>query len=164
PPLLKVSNLVKRFQGVTALKHVNLEVGEREVVGLVGANGSGKSTLLKILAGLHSPDEGELEIHGKPIAFRSASDARAAGVGMVFQEQSLLPNLTVAENIMLGVEREAFGRGVVRWSELEASARRQLDKIGATISPSALTETLSLGERQMAELAKALATEDNVRS
>ena len=83
---------------------------------------------------------------------------------MVFQEQSLLPNLSVAENIMLGVEREAFAGGVVRWSVLEAAASKQLAKIGASISPSALTETLSLGERQMVELAKALATEDNVQS
>ena len=164
PLLLKASSLVKRFPGVTALKNVNIDVGEREVVGLVGANGSGKSTLLKILSGLYPADEGHLEIHGRKVAFRSAAEARAAGVGMVFQEQSLLPNLSVAENIMLGVEREAFAGGVVRWSVLEAAASKQLAKIGASISPSALTETLSLGERQMVELAKALATEDNVQS
>jgi ribose transport system ATP-binding protein len=164
PVLLKASNLVKRFPGVIALKEVSIEIGECEVVGLVGANGSGKSTLLKVLSGLYQVDEGQLEIHGKAVAFRSAAEARAAGIGMVFQEQSLLPNLTVAENIMLGVERHAFAGGVARWGELEAAARKQLAKIGATISPSALTETLSLGERQMVELAKALATEDNVRS
>lgn len=163
PVLLKASNLVKRFPGVTALKGVSIEVGEREVVGLVGANGSGKSTLLKVVSGLYQLDEGHLEIRGGAVAFRSAAEARAAGVGMVFQEQSLLPNLSVAENIMLGVERQTFAGGVVRWRALEAAARKQLDKIGASISPSVLTESLSLGERQMVELAKALATEDNVQ-
>jgi ribose transport system ATP-binding protein len=164
PVLLKASNLVKRFPGVTALKDVSIEVGECEVVGLVGANGSGKSTLLKVLSGLYQVDEGQLEISGRPVVFHSAAEARAAGIGMVFQEQSLLPNLSVAENIMLGVERDAFAGGAVRWRALEAAAGKQLAKIGASISPSALTETLSLGERQMVELAKALATEENVQS
>ena len=95
-PVLALRHIDKAFPGVKALDGVSLEVRPHEVVGLVGENGAGKSTLMRILAGVYQPDAGELELHGQPVVLRSRSDAARHGIGMVFQEQSLLPNLSVA--------------------------------------------------------------------
>ncbi|MGH2693366.1 MAG: sugar ABC transporter ATP-binding protein [Actinomycetota bacterium] len=164
PVLLEVSNLTKRFPGVVALDSVSIEVREREVLGLIGQNGSGKSTLLKILAGVYQPDEGTIVFRGEQRRLRSIRDARLAGIGMVFQEQSLLPNLTVAENILLGVEGDAARGGLFRWSRVRSSARRQLEKLDLPIPLGARIDALSFAQRQMVELAKALVTEDIVHS
>jgi ribose transport system ATP-binding protein len=163
-PILVCDAVTKRFPGVTALDHVDVRIMPHEVVGLVGANGSGKSTLLKILAGIYAPDEGTIALRSRTVRFGSPAEARKAGVGMVFQEQSLLPNLTVAENIMLGAEGGAFDRGLVKWPALRAAAKEQLRKIGYQIDVEAPTESLSLGQRQMIELAKALSTEEHSHS
>jgi ribose transport system ATP-binding protein len=159
-PLLEVREITKRFPGVTALDRVSLQVGHREVVGLVGQNGSGKSTLLKILAGIHQPDEGEVLLGRVQVFLRNPRQARRMGIGMVFQEQSLLPNLTVAENIALGVENvRSRTWGTYRWDSALRLARAQLDKLGSTISPWAPVAALSQAERQTVELAKALTNE-----
>ena len=158
--LIEAREITKRFPGVTALDRVNINVRPREVVGLVGQNGSGKSTLLKVLAGIHQPDGGEIRIGGKHVVFHSPSQARAIGIGMVFQEQSLLPNLTVGENIALGAEGvNTPSRGIYRWRIVHRLAREQLARIGSTISPGALVSSLSQLERQTVELAKALTAE-----
>jgi ribose transport system ATP-binding protein len=159
-PLAELHEITKRFPGVTALDQVSLQIRPQEVVGLVGQNGSGKSTLLKILAGIHHPDGGEIRLRGEPTVLRNPGHARTAGIGMVFQEQSLLPNLTVAENIALGAENlGSQARGFYRWGSVRRLAQQQLDKIGSTISPRALVSALSQLERQTVELAKVLTTE-----
>ena len=104
-PLLTAANISKSFPGVRALKDVSIEVRPNEVVGLIGENGAGKSTLMRTLAGTYRPDEGTLLLDGQPLKLRNSRDAAAHGIGMVFQEQSLLLNLTVTENIYLGQER-----------------------------------------------------------
>lgn len=109
-PVLSVNAVCKRYPGVQALDRVSLAVGMNEVVGLIGQNGSGKSTLLKMLAGLVKPDEGSVLVRGRPFAGGFAAAANA-GIGMVFQEQSLILNVTVAENILLGCEGEAVRYG-----------------------------------------------------
>jgi ribose transport system ATP-binding protein len=159
-PLLEVREITKRFPGVTALDRVSLEVDHREVVGLVGQNGSGKSTLLKILAGIYQPDGGEILLGGVRVVLRNPRQARRMGVGMVFQEQSLLPNLTVAENITLGAE-DVRSRtwGLYRWDSAHRLAREQLERLGSPISPWAPVSALSQAERQTVELAKALTNE-----
>ena len=96
----------KRFPGVHALKEVSIEIRPGEVVGLIGENGAGKSTLMKILSGVYQPDSGQILIAGKPTRLENAADANRKGIGMVFQEQSLLTNLTVGENIYLGNEAQ----------------------------------------------------------
>ena len=99
PPVLEIVDLRKRYSETIALDGISFEVRRHEVVGLIGENGAGKSTLLKSLIGLVQPDSGEIRLHGSKVKLRSISQARSAGVGMVFQEQSLIPNITVAENI-----------------------------------------------------------------
>jgi ribose transport system ATP-binding protein len=158
---LSLVKVDKSFPGVHALKAVSIDVCRGEVVGLIGENGAGKSTLMKILSGVYQPDSGEIFIGGKPVRFASAADAARQGVGMVFQEQSLFPNLTVGENIYLGAETQFTHFGVVRWGELYAAARRQLEKVGLDIDPRTRADKLDFASRQMVELAKALTLEEH---
>jgi ribose transport system ATP-binding protein len=116
--------------------------------------------LIRILAGVYRPDSGNLALEGKPLTLTSPRDANLHGIGIVFQEQSLLPNLTVAENIYLGQETEFSRWGVVVWPALHAAAKRQLEKVQLDIDPATRTAHLSFAERQMVELAKALALEE----
>ncbi|MEZ5666972.1 MAG: ATP-binding cassette domain-containing protein, partial [Alphaproteobacteria bacterium] len=112
-PVLALRNVVKSFPGVQALKDVTIEVRPGEVVGLIGENGAGKSTVMRILAGVYQPDSGTIELHGKPVTLKGPTDAARHGIGMVFQEQSLLPNLTVGQNIYLGAERRFATAGII---------------------------------------------------
>ena len=162
-PVLRVEGLSKSFAGVRALDDVSIDVRAREVIGLIGENGAGKSTLLKVLAGVLRADRGRIVVRGSPVSPANVAAAAASGIGMVFQEQALLPNVTVAENILLGHERRALRAGFYDWRTLYALAATQLDKLGARISPSALTATLSFGERQLVEIARAVAIEEHTR-
>ena len=120
---VELEGIEKRFPGVHALKEVSLEIRPHEVVGLVGENGAGKSTLMRILAGVYQPDAGEIRLGGRAVRLASAAHAMSLGIGMVFQEQSLLTNLTVGENIYLGSERRFTRGGLVRWPALYDAAR-----------------------------------------
>ncbi|TDD05838.1 sugar ABC transporter ATP-binding protein [Nonomuraea deserti] len=159
-PLLSIEGLTKRYGRTVALDEVDLEIRPNEVVGLIGQNGAGKSTLLKLLAGVQQPDSGRLVMRGSPIKVRNPAHAAEQGIGMVFQEQSLVPNLTVAENIFLGRPNPGTAGGVYKWRRLNALAREQLEKTGSEISPSALVQRLSFADRQMVELTKVLALEE----
>ncbi|MEO6712733.1 MAG: sugar ABC transporter ATP-binding protein, partial [Mycobacteriales bacterium] len=158
--VLELKGLSKSFPGVVALDDVDLHVCPGEVVGLIGENGAGKSTVLKILAGLYQPDKGTIVLRGKPARFRNVAAATRAGIGMVFQEQSLVPNITVAENVLLGNEGQSVRGGVYRWRDLNERAATHLAKVSCTASPSAVTESLSFAERQMVEIAKVLSIEE----
>ncbi|MGF1623471.1 MAG: sugar ABC transporter ATP-binding protein [Alphaproteobacteria bacterium] len=160
PPVLALRGISKSFPGVHALKDVTIEVRPNEVVGLIGENGAGKSTLMRILAGVYQPDSGAVELHGKPVSLHGPSDAARHGIGMVFQEQSLLPNLTIGQNLYLGAEAPFSTAGIIRWRDLYAAARRQLDKVHVTVDPATLTADLGFATRQMVELAKALTLEE----
>ena len=158
--MLSVSHVGKSYIGVRALHDVSIEVRRNEVVGLIGENGAGKSTLMRILAGSTRPDSGQLTIDGQAVSLRSPREANAHGIGMVFQEQSLLLNMTVAENIFLGQETPFIRSGLIDWRRLNAAARVQLAKVGMDVDPASRTADLSFAARQMVELAKALALED----
>ncbi|MBY3307946.1 sugar ABC transporter ATP-binding protein [Rhizobium laguerreae] len=160
--MFSVNEISKSFAGVHALKNVSLEIRTNEVVGLIGENGAGKSTLMRILAGTHQPDSGTLKLDGQPLKLRNARDGAAQGIGMVFQEQSLLLNISVAENIYLGQESQFVRFGIVDWKAMRAAAKRQLDKIGVAIDVTARTSELTFAARQMVELAKALTLEEAV--
>ncbi len=159
-PVLRAHHIDKSFPGVQALKDVSIEVYPGEVLGLVGENGAGKSTLMRVLAGVYTPDSGEIQLQGESVRLRGPNDAAQYGIGMVFQEQSLLPNISVSENIYLGYENEFIRFGLLQWGKMNAAARRQLDKVQLDVDPSARTSTLSFAERQMVELAKALTLEE----
>ncbi len=157
---LEVRGLVKHYPGVKALDGVDLVVHQNEVLGLAGENGAGTSTLLKALVGLVRPDAGEIWVRGEKVRLRSVVEAADHGIGMVFQEQSLVPNLTAAENIVLGSEGKGVRRGIYRWDAMRRLAQEQLDKIGSQIDPLARTDTLTFAERQMVEITKVLRIEE----
>ncbi|OCJ10347.1 ABC transporter ATP-binding protein [Rhizobium sp. AC27/96] len=160
--MLSAKEIGKSFAGVPALRNVSIEIRPNEVVGLIGENGAGKSTLMRILAGTHQPDSGTLMLDGQPLKLRNARDGAVHGIGMVFQEQSLLLNISVAENIYLGQEDQFVRFGIMDWKGMRAAARRQLEKIGVDIDVTARTSELTFAARQMVELAKALTLEETV--
>lgn len=153
--VLTVEGLCKSFFGSQVLHGIDLEVEAGEVHALVGENGAGKSTLMKILAGVQSRDAGVVRLEGEEVHFTHPLDAYAAGLSTVFQEFNLLPDRTVAENILLGREPKKFG--LVQRSVLNSRARALLEDIGVdSISPTALVRSLSVAEQQIVEIAKAL--------
>ncbi len=164
PPgaLIVVDNIRKAFPGTQALDGVSLQIRTREIVGIVGENGAGKSTLLKILAGIEQPDSGTIQVRGQRVELRSVAQASRRGISMVSQEGSLIPNLSVAENIFLGHETRFVHFGTIDWRRLHAAALEQLDRVGARIAPRTETWRLSFGERQMVELARVLALQNRV--
>jgi ribose transport system ATP-binding protein len=159
---LVLKGVRKTYGSVVALEGIDLEIPAGQVLGLIGQNGSGKSTLLKILAGLAMPDEGQVILDGKPTILDSAATAGSFGIGMVHQEQSLIPNLTVAENIFLDKPHPAKKNGLYRWGALNRAAQEQLRKISVELPVKALVEDLRFAERQQVELAKVLAIEELV--
>lgn len=158
--MLAVEHISKSFGPVRALQDVSLEVRPQEVVGLIGENGAGKSTLMRILAGTVRPDYGTIRINGVPVSLRDSRHAKECGIAMVFQEQSLLLNMSVAENIHLAQERPFTRLGLLDKRRMNATARAHLARVGLEIDPSRLAGELSFAARQMVELAKALALEE----
>lgn len=154
--LLEVSDIHKRFGAVAALQGVSFDVRAGEVHALVGENGAGKSTLLSIMNGLQNADQGELRLGGAPCTLDGPLAARRSGLALVHQELALCANLTVAENIFLGNEPcSAFG--AVDMPAMEARSRVLLDAMQVQIDPRTLVASLSLSERQLVEICKALA-------
>ena len=152
----------KKFPGVHALKAVDFEIKRGEIVGLVGENGAGKSTLMKVIYGAYQPDGGTVTIDGKAVRFQNPRQAMEKGIGMVFQEQSLIPNLTVMENIFLGYEQQFVRLGVINWKAMSDAAKKQLAKVKLDIDPATVTSGLSFAQRQLVELAKVLTLEERV--
>lgn len=153
-PILSFTKITVEFPGVRALRDVSLDVNAHEIHALMGENGAGKSTLLKVLSGVQAPSVGVVSIDGQRVLFRSAADALAAGVAVIYQELNLAPNMTVAENLMLGQVPSRLG--FVARSRLWERARVILDELGETIDPDAAVGSLPLAQRQMVEIGKAL--------
>jgi ribose transport system ATP-binding protein len=158
--MLKIEDISKSFGPVRALHDVSLEVRPNEVVGLIGENGAGKSTLMRILSGTVRPDQGTIRIDGRPVALRDSRHANENGIAMVFQEQSLLLNMTIAENIHLAQEREFTRLGLLDKRRMNTVARSHLAKVGLNVDPRTKAGELNFAARQMVELAKALALEE----
>jgi ribose transport system ATP-binding protein len=155
PPLIDMRAVSKSFGGVHALRDVDFSLHAGEIHGLVGENGAGKSTLMKIIAGVHSGFEGEMLVEGKPVHFRSARDALAHGIGMVHQELSVIPDLTVAENVFLGQQPIKAG-GVVDWARMNRDARKLVASLGLDLDPKTRIGSLPVGVQQLIELARVL--------
>ncbi|PYS94282.1 MAG: D-xylose ABC transporter ATP-binding protein [Acidobacteria bacterium] len=155
-PALEMRGMTKLFAGNTVLNGVSLSAAAGEVCALVGENGAGKSTLMKVLAGVHQPDAGEILLDGQTVRFHRPADALAHGVAMIYQELSLAPHLTVAENIFLGREPISFAPlGIVDRREMNKRAGRMLAGYGFKIDPRAPVSRLSAANRQLVEIARA---------
>lgn len=161
-PALRAEGISKHFEGVAALSDARLDVREGEIHALLGENGAGKSTLIKVLTGVHQPDAGTVECGGETVNFSSVRDAQRGGVVALYQENSIVATISVAENILLG-ERTPSSGGIVRWSDLHREARRQLDRLNqGSIPLGRLAGRLSPVQQTMVSVARALAAEARI--
>ena len=154
--LLEMKGISKRFPGVLALDGVGFNLEEGEVHGLLGENGAGKSTLIKILAGDYSKDEGSIVIGGQEVEFHSPSDSQARGISVIYQELNTLDTLSVAENIFVGNLPRKSGLGTVDWKTLNRKAKTVLDRMLVDINPKKIVGDLTVHEKQIIEIAKAI--------
>ena len=153
-PLLRMTGISKSFPGVRALDQVDFEVGAAEIHAFLGENGAGKSTLLKILSGAQAPDAGSIELNGETVVFDSPHAAQAKGIVTIYQEFTLAPDMTIAENVFIG--REPGSKLFISRKQLEEQTRVLTNRIGLDRNPRALVRDLSVAEQQMVEIARAL--------
>ena len=159
--LIRATNISKSYDGVRALKGASFELRAGEVHALIGENGAGKTTLIKIITGAVTPESGEIEVAGNLIHDNSPARAKSAGIAAIYQQPSLFPELTVAENISLGLEQ--FGLlGVVNWKERRRRAAELLQEVGARIDVEAEAGDLTMPQQQLMEIARALGAQARV--
>lgn len=151
-PLVKLVDIKKEFPGVKALKGVSLEILPGEVHGLVGENGAGKSTLIKIMMGAYTATSGEIFVDGVRQDIRNPQQARALGLGAVYQDVTLAPHLTVAENFFLGCQPRKSGR--VDWKTMYRSVQKTLDELNIRVNAKARINELTIGQQEMVTIAK----------
>jgi len=159
-PLLEVHSVTKRFPGVMALRRVSLTLYPGEVLAVVGENGAGKSTLMKILAGVQEPDSGTIRVDGEPVRIGSCRAATALGISLIHQELNLAGNLDVGANIFLG--REPRRMGWISKKKIHDQSKSVLKRVGLDVCPGTLVDTLSIGQQQRVEIAKALSANARV--
>ncbi len=160
-PVLSLRGAVKSFGPVVALADGTIDVLPGEIHALVGENGAGKSTLAKVLAGVHAADAGELAVSGQEVHFRDVADSKAAGISVIYQEPTLFPDLTVAENIYIG--RQPRGAlGLIDRGRMNRRADELFQRLGVPINPDRLAEGLSIADQQIIEIAKAISMEATV--
>ena len=153
-----MSHITKRFPGVIAVDDVSFEVKTGEIVGLVGVNGAGKSTLMNVLGGIYHPDEGEIFVDGEKADFYSPKDAERSGISFIHQELLYFESQTVAENIFIShLFKNHFLPFFVSKKKGIEETRKYLNMLGSNINPAAKMEDISVGERQVVEIARALA-------
>src|SRR4051794_16404292 len=160
-PVLVLEHATKSFGAVHALEDGFIELFPGEVHGLVGENGAGKSTLVKILAGVHRPDEGRLLIDGVEAIFDNARQAQQAGIAIIFQEPTLFPDLSVAENIFIGAQPLKAGHRIDGRTMRRATAAL-FDRLGVLMDPERPARGLSIADQQLVEIAKALTRDARV--
>lgn len=158
--LLEMQDIEKSFNGVQVLKKVNLNIEAGEVHAFVGENGAGKSTLIKILTGVYPKDGGKIIYKGKECEINSRTDATKLGIGVIYQDFSLISTLSVVQNIMLGKEKNMLG--VVKSKEMRKQVKELIDKYEFDINPDAIVETLSIAQRQVVEILKALSEDSSL--
>ncbi len=153
--LLEMKGISKAFPGVQALKAIDFVLHKGEVVSLIGQNGAGKSTLVSIIGGIYAHDDGEISIDGRPVKISNPAVAEDLGIGMVHQEPTLVPNMTVAANVFLN--REPLHRGLfLDFRKMNEETVRVLEQLGFRLDPEALVEDLRLVEKEVVEIAKAM--------
>ncbi|MCX2728408.1 sugar ABC transporter ATP-binding protein [Thermomicrobium sp. 4228-Ro] len=161
-PVLEAREISKRFPGVVALDRVSLEVYPGEVLAVVGENGAGKSTLMKILSGALQPDDGEIWLAGRPVRFADPRQALAHGIGIIYQELSVIDALSVGENLFLGRLPHGGIPGTVDWPRVWHEAARVLERVGAPLDPQRQVRELSVAQKQLVEIARALSQDVRV--
>jgi len=159
-PLLRMTGIAKRFPGVLALDNVDFEVAPGEIHALLGENGAGKSTLLKILAGAQSADAGEIIFAGQPVTPATPHDAQKLGIVTIYQEFTLAPNMTIAENVFLG--REPGLGPFVNWRKMAAQTNAATRQLGLELKPTSVVRTLAVAEQQLVEIARALSMDSRL--
>jgi len=159
--VLRATGIAKSYAGVRALDGVSLDLRAGEVHAIVGENGAGKSTLIKILTGATTPDAGAIEVRGAHVARLDPQTARALGIAAIYQQPTLFPHLTVAENLALGLERRRWYQPI-DWQERRTRARALLARIRAHIDPDQPASELSMAAQQLVEIARALGTDARV--
>jgi rhamnose transport system ATP-binding protein len=160
-PTLSLENASKAFAGVHALRDVSLELRAGEAHALVGENGAGKSTLIKILAGVHQPDSGRLTIGGDTVFLNGPADASRNGVAVIYQEPTMFPDLSVAENVFIGRQPLKSGRRI-DYRAMNATVEEVFKRLGVPIDPERIARGLSIAEQQLVEIAKALTRDAQV--
>lgn len=160
-PLLTLHKARKSFGQVVALADGEIELVSGEVHALVGENGAGKSTLVKILAGVHAHDAGTLEVLGVEVKFRSVAESKARGISVIYQEPTLFPDLTVAENLFIGRQPRGAA-GLISQSLMRSQAGDLFRQLGVQIDPGRLAEGLSIADQQIIEIAKAISLDAQV--
>jgi ABC-type sugar transport system ATPase subunit len=161
-PLWDLRGISKAFPGVQALDAVSIALYAGEIHALVGENGSGKSTLAKVLTGAHQPDSGKILFQGQPVTLRDPTAAWARGVAAIYQEFSLVPSLSVAENISLGHLPHRGSSQLVDWPVLESHAKEVLAQLGIHVDVRAPVQALSVAEQQLVEIAKAISADSRL--
>ncbi len=160
-PLVSARGISKSFAGVEVLRDVDLDLMPGEIHALLGENGAGKSTFAKIMAGVHKPTRGTLALNGKPVEVPNPIVAQKLGITLIHQEPLSFPDLSVAENLVLG--REAGGPlAKVPWARMNTEAKRLMDLLGVSIDPARPMRGLSIADQQMVEIARALASDSRL--
>ena len=159
-PILKMTNIVKEFPGVKALDGVNLELYEGKVMALMGENGAGKSTLMKILSGVYKKTKGQIYYNGKEEDIKGPKDAADKGIAIIHQELNLVNDLSIGENIFLG--REPKNGLKIDFNKLHSDSQKLLQKLNVETSSKCLVKNLSIGQKQMIEIAKALSLDAKI--
>lgn len=158
--ILRMDHIDKSFPGVKALSDVSLTIKKGEVHGLLGENGAGKSTLMKILSGAYHPNAGTITLNGQPIEIHSPIQAQQLGIVTIYQEFTLVPSLTIAENVFMG--REPGPPSMVSWGALRRQTAALMDRLGIDLNPMTTVRNLSVAEQQMVEIARALSMESQI--
>ncbi|WP_003542239.1 sugar ABC transporter ATP-binding protein [Desulfotomaculum nigrificans] len=154
--ILRMAGICKEFPGAKVLKNVHLSVEQQEIHALLGENGAGKSTLMKILTGIYTMNSGTIIYQGKQVQIHGPKEAEELGIVMIHQEFNLIPELSAAENIFLGSEAQFTRFGKINWSALVNASRQYLEQVGLKVHPKTPVSRLSVGEKQLVEIAKAL--------
>jgi ribose transport system ATP-binding protein len=160
--MLELRGISKRFPGVQALDGVDVRFEPGEIHALVGENGAGKSTLIKVITGIYQPDEGTVTFEGRPLRFRSYRDSLACGINIVSQEIQVIPESTIAENLMLDKLITHGKTGIIDWPAVNRVAGAHLDMVGLPLAPGTVIKRLSAAQKQLVQIAKALAAEARV--
>jgi len=154
--VLDIENISKSFPGVQALKKVSFSVKRNCIHGLVGENGAGKSTLIKIISGVYHPEEGVIKIGGAPVHFATPRDSLRFGISTIYQELSVIDDLTVAQDLFFGEERRFMNLGFINFKRMNEEAKKVLRHANFDLNPSVKVGTLSVSEKQQLEIAKAI--------